>query len=91
MKPTQKQRILKVLQDLQDGTLEIDSQYIRRHPDGDGISSRYFKQVMFISECNGRISELRNEGYEIETSKEKDAYGFAFHRLKVPEPAQLTL
>jgi hypothetical protein len=22
----------------------------------DGISTRYFKQVMFVSECNGRIS-----------------------------------
>jgi hypothetical protein len=30
--------------------------YLRRR--GDGISARYFKQVMFISEVNGRISDL---------------------------------
>jgi hypothetical protein len=29
---------------------------------------RYFKQQLLISECNGRISELRGaEGYVIET------------------------
>jgi hypothetical protein len=27
------------------------------------------------------ISELRSKGHVIETSKEKDAYGFAYHRL----------
>lgn len=32
---------------------------------------------MLISEVNGRISELRSKGYDIETSKGKDRYGFA--------------
>jgi hypothetical protein len=40
---------------------------------GDGISSRYFKQVMLISEVNGRISELRGKGYVIDV--EKDRWG----------------
>ena len=39
---------------------------------GDGISSRYFKQVMLISEANGRISELRGKGYVIDTSVVED-------------------
>ena len=37
---------------------------------------------MLISEVNGRISELRGDGIEIETSVERDQYGFAYHRLK---------
>jgi hypothetical protein len=45
------------------------------------VSARYFKQVLLVSECNGRISELRSKGYEIDTSKAKDRYGFAYHRL----------
>jgi hypothetical protein len=64
-------------------------------PDGDGISTRYFKQVMLVSEANGRISELRNElrkiGLDIESSTEKDAYGFAYQRLTSLAPTQLTL
>ena len=55
--------------------------YIRRHETGDGISSRYFKQVMLISEVNGRISELRGKGYVIDTSVVEDRYGFKYHRL----------
>jgi hypothetical protein len=65
---------------------------IRRHSTGDGVSARYFKQVLLISEVNGRISELRGKGYVIETSAEKDRYGFAHHRLTaVPAPKQLSL
>jgi hypothetical protein len=45
------------------------------------VSARYFKQVLLVSECNGRISELRGKGYQIETSAGKDRYGFAYHRL----------
>jgi hypothetical protein len=30
----------------------------------------------------GRISELRGDGIEIETSVERDPFGFAYHRLK---------
>jgi hypothetical protein len=50
------------------------------------VSTRYFKQQFLISEVNGRISELRSEGYVIETLDERDEYGFAYHRL-VSEPA----
>jgi hypothetical protein len=45
------------------------------------VSGRYFKQVMYISEANGRISELRNKGFNVETHEEKDKFGFAYHRL----------
>lgn len=81
MKQTQADRILAVLESLRDDTHQIPEEFIRRHPSGDGVSARYFKQVMLISECNGRISELRAKGYIIDTSKVKDAYGFAYHRL----------
>jgi hypothetical protein len=56
---------------------------------GDGVRARYFKQVLLVSECNGRISELRSKGYDIETSTQKDPYGFAYHRL-TPEGVQLS-
>lgn len=83
---TQQQRILRVLENLQDGKLNAPAQFIRQHPDGNGISARYFKQVTLISEVNGRISELRGKGYDIETSKERDPYGFVYHRLKPEHP-----
>jgi hypothetical protein len=81
-RPTQQERILAVLQSLQTGQHNIPDEYLRRHSSGDGVSARYFKQVLLVSECNGRISELRSKGYDIETSKGKDRYGFAYHRLK---------
>lgn len=84
----QKERILKVLEDLQLGNTGIAEEYLRRHKTGIGVSARYFKQVMLISECNGRISELRAKGHEIETSREKDHYGFSFHRLKPKKTAE---
>jgi hypothetical protein len=52
-------------------------------------SAGYIKRVTGISECNGRISELRSKGYGIETSKEEDRYGFAYHRLR-PVGAPMT-
>jgi len=81
MKLTQQQKILVVLQSLQSGDHHIPEEYLRRHSSGDGVSARYFKQVLLVSECNGRISELRAKGCDIETSKQKDRYGFAYHRL----------
>jgi hypothetical protein len=47
---------------------------------------------MLVSEVNGRIGELRGKGYVIETSVEKDRWGFAYHRLaRVPAAKQLSL
>jgi hypothetical protein len=86
-KPTQQQRILAVLETIRDGTHDIAEEYIRRHASGDGVSARYFKQVLLVSECNGRISELRSKGYGIETSKQKDDYGFAYHALRQIAPS----
>ena len=63
--PTQQEKILKVLEDA----------------NGEWVSARVFKRDLWISECNARISELRRNGYNIETG-EKDEYGFAFHRLE---------
>jgi hypothetical protein len=80
-RPTQQQRILAILEAVRSGDHDIPDEYLRRHPSGDGISARYFKQVLLVSECNGRISELRGKGYQIETSVAKDRYGFAYHRL----------
>jgi hypothetical protein len=80
--PTQQRRILAVLQRLRDGTLDVPEEYLRRHSTGDGVSTRYFKQVMLISECNGRISELRGKGHQIETSEATDQHGFTYHRLR---------
>jgi hypothetical protein len=60
----------------------------RRHKSGDGLSARYFKQVMLISEVNGRISELRSKGYDIETGNVKDEHGFAYYRLKPGKAAR---
>jgi hypothetical protein len=82
---TQQERILSALQSLQDEHV-IPEEYLRRHPNGDGVSARYFKQVLLISECNGRISELRAKGHDIETSACKDVYGFAYHRLRPAKP-----
>lgn len=87
---TQQQRILDMLRVVRDGDHDIPGEFLRQHPDGDGLSTRYFKQVMLVSECNGRISELRSKGYVIETSEAKDAFGFAYHRLK-NEPQAETL
>jgi hypothetical protein len=87
----QQQKILDVLQSLR-GDHTIPEEYIRRHETGDGISSRYFKQVMLISEVNGRISELRGKGYVIDTSIAEDRYSFKYHRLvRVPAAKQLPL
>ena len=89
---TQQEKIVEVLQSIRDGTHQIDSEYIRRHETGDGISSRYFKQVLLVSECNGRISELRGKGYVIDTSVAEDKFGFKFHTLvRVPAAQQLSL
>ncbi|HEY9713624.1 MAG TPA: hypothetical protein V6C72_09145 [Chroococcales cyanobacterium] len=89
---TQQERILDVLQAVRSGHHDIPEEYIRRHESGDGISTRYFKQVMLISEVNGRISELRSKGYVIETSGVEDRYGFKYHRLmRVPAATQLSV
>ena len=63
MKQTQQQRILAVLEEVQAGNHEISEDFIRRHSSGDGVSARYFKQALLVSECNRRISELRTKGY----------------------------
>lgn len=63
-KLTQGERILKVL----------------REANGDWISSRIFKQEMFISECNARLTELKKQGHKIETG-ERDEHGFTYHRI----------
>jgi hypothetical protein len=47
-----------------------------------GIIFRYFKRVLWITECNGRVSELRGKGYDIKSSSERDAYGFVYLRLE---------
>lgn len=81
---SQKIKILRVLQTL-DERNDVPAEYMRFHASGNGVSARYFKRVLFISECNGRISELRASGHDIETSTARDEHGFVYHRLK-PQP-----
>jgi hypothetical protein len=88
---TQQERILRLLQAVQSGEHKIPEEFLRRHVSGDGISARYIKQVMLVSEANGRISELRGKGHDIETSDKKDDFGFAYHRLKRQAPQVQTM
>jgi len=92
MRQTQQQCILAVLQSVRDDTHTIPEEYIRRHPTGDGVSVAYFKRVLWITEVNGRVSELRSKGYKIQSSSERDPHGFVYLRLvKEPAPKQLTI
>jgi len=75
MKKTQKQKVLEVLQ----------------KAEGEWVSTRYFKQQMLISEINARLTNLKDDGHVIETSPFRDEYGFAFHRLKQPDPVQVAM
>lgn len=87
MKQTQRQRIVFVLTAVKEGKHHrIPFEYLRKIDGEMWLSARYIKQVMLISECNGRISELRSDGYDI-ASQDKDEYGFVYHRL-VDEPAR---
>lgn len=84
---TQHTRILKVLRRVRDESAGPVGFILIK----DGVvwlSSRYIKQVMLLGECNGRISELRAEGFDIATlDGERDEHGFAYHRL-VSEPGK---
>lgn len=51
---------------------------LRSHPDG--LSTRYMKRDMGITECHARLSELRADGYDINPIKE-DEYGFTIQKL----------
>jgi biotin operon repressor len=55
-KPSQAERILKVLLDAKGGW----------------ISAKVFKRDMWISEANARISELRNKGWDVETGDDDE-------------------
>ncbi len=81
-KLTQGQIILDVLQRLQVGASKVPKLYLKKDSDGDYVSARYFKHVMYISECNGRLSELRRSGFLTESPEERDPYGFSYHRLQ---------
>lgn len=82
---TQQERILAVLRAARDGTLKIPGEFLFHHPKGVGVSARYFHRNMGINQANARISELRAEGYNIESSKKEDMYGFRYQRL-ISEP-----
>mgnify|MGYP001585965766 CR=1 FL=1 len=64
-KPSQAQRILKVLEDAS----------------GAWVSGRYFIQTMMISQAHARIWSLQREGITIEASDFTDEYGFKSYRL----------
>jgi len=79
--PTQQEKICNVLKALREDDHKIPAEFLFLDDSGLWVSGRYFKQVMYISEANGRISELRSKGFNIETHAEKDKFGFAYHRL----------
>lgn len=64
-KPTQEQRILKVLEDNL----------------GKFVSGRYFLQTMMISQFHARIFSLQEKGYKIVASVETDEFGFKSYKL----------
>lgn len=62
---------------------------LRANPDG--VSVRYMKRELMISETNGRISELRARGYDIQPVG-TDEFGFSIQKLFAePAPIQLTI
>ena len=69
------------LHSVRDGTHQIDSEYIRDHETGDGISWRYPNTRSSSQNATGEFPS-RDNGYVIQTSAEKDRWGFAFHRLR---------
>lgn len=74
------------------GEHDIPEEYIRRHPDGDGVSVTYFKRVLWITEVNSRVAELRSKGYDIQSSSERDRHGFVYLRpVSVPAAKQMAL
>lgn len=80
-KLTQREKILQVFKGVANGLINPVG-YICIKDGHKWLSARYLKQVMLVSECNGRISELRADGHDILTLEgEKDTYGFAYHRL----------
>lgn len=65
-KPTQCQKVLKVLEEA----------------GGAWVSGQYFLRNLYLSQYHARIFELQRQGYEIESSDEKDEVGFKSYRLK---------
>lgn len=64
-KPTQEQRILKVLEDNL----------------GKFVNGRYFLHTMMISQFHARIFSLQEKGYNIVSSPETDEFGFKSYKL----------
>lgn len=64
-KPSQEQKILKVLEDAQ----------------GSWIKGTYFLHVMKLSQFHARIHQLQKRGYRIEASEERDEYNFKSYRI----------
>jgi len=79
--PTQQDRIYTILKALKENDHTIPAAYLFLDRGELWVSGRYLKQVMYISEANGRISELRGKGFNILTHDQKDEFGFAYHRL----------
>lgn len=64
-KPTQCQKVLQAL----------------NQAEGEWVSGRYFLHEMYLSQYHARIFELKEQGYRIEASEEKDNFGFKSYRL----------
>jgi hypothetical protein len=50
-------------------------------PQGGSVVSLLQARAL-ITEVNGRVSELRSKGYDIQSSTERDPYGFVYLRAR---------
>lgn len=66
-KPTQEQRILKILEDAK----------------GEWVNGRYFIQTMMISQAHARVHSLEKKRINIEHSDFVDEFGFRSYRIPV--------
>ncbi len=64
-KPTQEQKILKVLQDRK----------------GEWVNGQHFVRTMMITQYHARIWSLQKKGYKIVASEHTDTYGFKSYML----------
>lgn len=64
-KPTQEERVLKVLLDA----------------NGEWVNGQYFLRTMFLSQYHCRIFNLQKKGHKIEPSDFRDEHGFKSYRI----------
>jgi hypothetical protein len=70
------------LRHVRDGNTKVPLHYIYRDTEGYGLSTCFIKREMWITETNGRVSELRADGFDIPSHPiKRDEHVFAYLRL----------